>query len=69
MVTWISEFAGTDRLVLCTHFPCGSLTRYETQSGCGLKPSEATVWRVRFAPPGVVAAATLGGTAIRYATT
>ena len=68
IVTWTSEFAGTSRTVLCTHLPCGSLTRYETQSGCGPKPIEATVCSVRLAFPGVPLAAIAGGITIRYET-
>jgi hypothetical protein len=48
--------------------PWGFLTRYETQSGCGPNPSDATVCSVRLAFPGVPLAATAGGITIRYET-
>src|SRR5204863_5460526 len=47
-----SEFAGTFRTVLWRQWPCGSLTRYETQSGCGPIPSDDTVCRVSLARGG-----------------
>ena len=68
MVILTSEFAGTVRTVLCTHVPWVFLARYETQSGCGPKPSDATVCNVRAATGPRLAALTGGGRMIRYET-
>ena len=46
-VTVTVACAGTVNTVLWTHFPLLFLTRYETQSGCGPKPSDADIARCR----------------------
>ena len=39
---------GNSHVVSCTHFPLGSLVKYDTHVGCGPNPIEPTVCSVRF---------------------
>src|SRR5436305_15259813 len=48
-------------MVLCTHCPLAFFIRYDTQSGCGWCPYDATVCSVTLAPPEDCAAWTVGG--------